>query len=324
MLRPMIENMQREMNATGAQPFSIPFNDPSLAVTASSGSLSSRRFKVSGQATLHLKQIVRRIQSLNESLAVETLLSDQELHILEKFSEQVSDEVNLTTAKTPQDPNERLLQWEIVHKLLLLGVSSPAYFPALGIFRVLVLLPTISAEIINVKRQCISELIAALSSETVLLRDSQMTMALAVLLNACANPAVNEIMLTQSTQFLPYVFKAISKSPNPSVRLLCAHLISNCCLALKMEEEMVITTIICGAVEILDRISREQEVHIGAATRQQTTESVIVGVGLLLLNFEAARNLSSELGLAEVLHRLRVLPTLSDIKSLLAEVVAMI
>lgn len=323
MLRPMIENMQREMNATGAQPFSIPFNDPALAVTTSSGSLSSRRFKVSGQATLHLKQIVRRIQSLNGSLAEKAILSDQELHILGKLSEQVSDEVNLMSA-TPQEPSEQLLQWQIVHKLLLLGVSSPAYFPSLGIFRVLLLFPIKSAEIIKVKHLCINELMTALSSETVLFRDPQMIMALAVVLNACANPAVNEMMLAQSSQFLPFVFKTISESRNPNVRLLCAHLISNCCLALKMEEEMVITTIICGAVEILDRMSREQEVHIGAATHQQITESVIVGVGLLLLNFDAARDLSLELGLAEVLHRLHVLPTLSGIKPLLAEVVAMI
>lgn len=320
MLRPMIENVQREMSATGAQPFSIPFNDPSLAVTVPGSGLLSRRFKVAGQATLHLKQFIRRIKSLNESRIEEPLLSDQELVILEDFSHQVTHEVT----KTPEASSERLLQWKIVYKLLLQGAPSPVFFPALGILRVLLLSPVVSPEIVNVKRRCIIELEPALESENVMLRDSQKIMMLAVLMNACANPAVNEVMLAQSSQFLPFVFEAISESPNPDVRLLSAHLISNCCLALKMEEEMVITTIICGVVEILDRVSREQEGLVGTLTHQQTTESVVAGVGLLLLNFEAARNLSLELGLAEVLHRLHVIPMMRDIKPLLAEVVAMI
>ncbi|GAB9474375.1 Peptidase [Globisporangium polare] len=328
MLRPMIENMQREMNATGTQPFAIPFNDPSLAAASVPSSRLassppamqlSRRFKVSGKPKLRLSNIVTRVRALNDETRV---LSDAETGLLVKFASQVTDDVDLSATVEDSPLSEESLQlWQILHKLLSQGQQSAFFFPALGVFRVLLLLPVTTSEILVLKNGCFDLLLQVTESVDLQLPDAQTIVLLSVLVNGFANPVASELVLSRSVRFLPFAFSAISDSSHQQVRVLGATLISNCCIALKIEEEVVITTVICGAVETLDRISREQH---QSATQQQTIVGVIGGVASLLRNFAAARSLSAELGLPDVLRRLHASASLGNMQPLLSEVVALI
>uniref|UniRef100_K3WZI6 PPPDE domain-containing protein n=1 Tax=Globisporangium ultimum (strain ATCC 200006 / CBS 805.95 / DAOM BR144) TaxID=431595 RepID=K3WZI6_GLOUD len=329
MLRPMIENMQREMNATGAQPFAIPFNDPSLAnapvaasasASTSSVALSSRRFKISGKPTLHLARIVARVDELNEKSSV-GILTDEEIAALRKLPTQVTDNVDLRVLEGATTQEESVQLWKILVKLLSEEHGSLFFFPALGIFRVLLLLPVKSTEILEMKNKCFDQLLLVTENSSVDLPDAHVILLLSVLVNGFVNPVASELVLSRSVRFLPFAFSAITDSSNHEVRVLGANLISNCCLALKIEEEVVITAVICGAVETLDRLSRDQ---YQSPTQQQAIEGVIVGIGSLLYNFEAARSLSVELGLPEVLRRLHTTSSLVRIQPLLSEIVAMI
>ncbi|KAH7492520.1 Desumoylating isopeptidase 1 [Phytophthora ramorum] len=297
MLRPMLENMNNQMHAApGDQLFSIPFNDPSRANPAvppapiaapATADLASRRFKISGAPALHLDKMVQRIKVLN----TESLLSEDEISALEALSAHVA------AGDKEAHSSKNVEWWKIVGRLLAQGHQSSFFFPALGLARVLLLQP---------------------ANVTEASAEKKATLLLAVLVNAFANPAFSDVALSGSTRFLPFVFATIADpSTSQDARVLSAHIVSNCCLALKIGEEVVVTTIVCGAVETLDRISRAN----ASSVQHQTVEGIIVGLGRLLHNFEAARSLSIELGLAEVLRRLNVTPA---IQPLLSEVVALI
>ncbi|TMW65860.1 hypothetical protein Poli38472_003625 [Pythium oligandrum] len=329
MLRPMIENMQQQMHATGSEPFAIPFNDPSRATAAvsttpvprPSGSALSRHFTVSGRPNLHLKQIIRRIVELNGQEQDSVPLSDADLKALEELPAYVDDKINLQP-KEAQDvahADKCVAWWRIVEMLLERGASSPFFFPALGLFRVLLLLPTKAESILAHKNTCFDHVLRVSEQETPLF-NAQTVLLLSVLVNAFANPVASELVLTRAVQFLPFVFRALAESQHPDVRVVSAKLISNCCLALQIEEELVITTILCGSVEVLERLSTQSS----SPQHQVAVEGVVVGVGRLLKNFEGARSLSVELGLADVLRRLRGSPSLSTIQPLVSEVVALI
>ncbi|KAG7391693.1 hypothetical protein PHYPSEUDO_003767 [Phytophthora pseudosyringae] len=327
MLRPMLENMNNQMQ--GDQLFSIPFNDPSranLAVSAAaiatstvtpaatipSVDLASRRFKVSGTPTLYLDKMVQRIKSLN----TDNLLSEDELSALDALS------AHVTQDNKEVDSTKSVEWWTIVSKLLSQGHESSFFFPALGLSRVLLLLPANLSDAAIEKKACFEAVVGVTEADPSPLTSAQSTLLLAVLLNAFANPRFSDMALSGSTRFLPFVFARIADpSTSQEARVLSAHLISNCCLAMKIGEEVAVTTIVCGAVETLDRISRLQA---SSAVQQQTIEGIIVGLGRLLHNFEAARSLSVELGLGEVIRRLHVTPGLTAIQPLLSEVVALI
>ncbi|RLN90015.1 hypothetical protein BBJ28_00006141 [Nothophytophthora sp. Chile5] len=315
-------NMQREMNAVpGAQPFAIPFNDPSRGVAAGASSdfssnssssaavvaLASRKFKISGTPTLHLNKILARIESLNSQTdgSGSALLSEVEVSALQALPEHVAAPSSESNAEAP----ERTLQWwQVVSKLLAPDHTSPYFFPALGVFRVLLLLPS-TPEAAAEKDACFEAVLQVTEAEPSSLASAHKILLLSVLLNAFANPGVREMALSRSMRFLPFVFAIVADpSAHQQSRVLSAHLISNCCLALKIEEEVVITTIVCGAVETLDIISRLQPATRSSQTQQQTIEGIIVGLGRLLGSFAGARSLSLELGLAEVLRRLHVTP----------------
>lgn len=279
----------------------------------------SRRFKVSGKPKLRLSNIVTRVRALNDETRV---LSDAETGLLVKFASQVTDDVDLSATVEDSPLSEESLQlWQILHKLLSQGQQSAFFFPALGVFRVLLLLPVTTSEILVLKNGCFDLLLQVTESVDLQLPDAQTIVLLSVLVNGFANPVASELVLSRSVRFLPFAFSAISDSSHQQVRVLGATLISNCCIALKIEEEVVITTVICGAVETLDRISREQH---QSATQQQTIVGVIGGVASLLRNFAAARSLSAELGLPDVLRRLHASASLGNMQSLLSEVVALI
>lgn len=250
------------------------------------------------------------------------LLSDEETGLLIKFASQVTDDVDLSATAQDSPLSEGSLQlWELLHKLLSQGQQSLFFFPALGVFRVLLLLPVKTSEILVLKNSCFDLLLQVTEDIDLQLADAHTIVLLSVLVNGFANPVASELVLARSVRFLPFAFSAISDSVHQQVRVLGATLISNCCLALKIEEEVVITTVICGAVETLDRISREQH---QSATQQQTIEGVIGGVASLLRNFAAARTLSAELGLPDVLRRLHASASLGNMQPLLSEVVALI
>jgi hypothetical protein len=333
MLRPMLENMQSQMNgAVDAMPFANPFNDVSRAsvpVAASTpalptpiADLTSRRFKVSASPALHMDKILDRLTALNAD--GQSVLSEGDLAELKKLAAHVQ----AAQSSTEQlDESKRLAWWTALLKLL----SAPDeqsrsqwLFPALAVFRVLLLEPASSAAIAAVKNQCFDRLTSVLEGEEKRpsLTDAQKILVLSVLVNAFANRAASELVLARAVQFLPFVFQAIAESSNHDVKVLSATLISNCCLALKMEEEVVITTLICGAVETLDRLSRQVRASVSPA-QAQTIEGVVAGVGQLLRNFQGARTLSVELGLTEVLRRLNVAPGLSSMQPLLSELVAL-
>ncbi|OWY98525.1 Peptidase [Phytophthora megakarya] len=324
MLRPMLENMNNQMHAApGDQLFAIPFNDPSRAnlavpaATAASNSsvdLASRRFKISGTPALHLDKMVQRIKSLN----AEKLLTDAEISSLDELSAHVAAD-NKEVAAT-----QNVDWWKIVSKLLSQGHGSAFFFPSLGLTRVLLLQSGNASDATAEKKTCFEAVVHVTEVEPSPLTAAQKTLVLAVLLNAFANPGFSDMALSGSTRFLPFVFSTIADpSTSQEARVLSAHIISNCCLAMNIGEEVVVTTIVCGAVETLDRISRLNPTA-RSSTDQQTIEGIIVGLGRLLHNFEAARSLSVELGLAEVINRLHVTPGLNDIHPLLSEVVALI
>ncbi|DBA03357.1 TPA: hypothetical protein N0F65_004634 [Lagenidium giganteum] len=316
MLRPAIENMQREMQATGNQPFAIPFNNPALAtapvVAPTTSTPVTHRFMISAKPTLRLKPIVKRAEEINK---IEKILSSEQVDALGALPCIVSDDVNLSgfgsAAITVQ-------HWQALRTLLAQGAASPFLFPALGIFRVLLLVPIKSDDVLQVKHECFDHLVTIADSKTKL-SDPQLVMVLSVLSNAFANPVASDLVLSRAVQFLPFVFRTLTESSHPDVCHLSAVLISNCCLALQIEEEMVITTIVCGAVEVLDRLTRKQP-----SSQHKTIAGVVKGVSQLLRNFQAARSLSVELGLAEVLRRLHVTPGLTSLQPLLAEAVALI
>ncbi|ETL79400.1 hypothetical protein L917_19973 [Phytophthora nicotianae] len=323
MLRPMLENMNNQMHAApGDQLFSIPFNDPSranLAVPAApstpgttpSVDLASRRFKISGSPAFHLDKMVQRIKERN----TEKLLSEDEISALDALSAQVAED------NKEADSTKSAEWWKIASKLLAQGHESTFFFPTLGLTRVLLLQPS-STDAVTEKNECFEAIVHATEVEPSPLTSAQKTLLLSVLLNAFANPGFSDMALSGSTRFLPFVFATIADtSSSQETRVLSAHIISNCCLAMKIGEEVVVTTIVCGAVETLDRISRLQS---SSAVQQQTIEGIIVGLGRLLHNFEAARSLSVELGLAEVIRRLNVTPGLNAIQPLLTEVVQLI
>ncbi|KAF4034407.1 PUL domain-containing protein [Phytophthora infestans] len=323
MLRPMLENMNNQMHAApGDQLFSIPFNDPSranLVVPAAASSsaatpsveLASRRFKISGSPALYLERMVQLIKERN----TDKLLSEDEVSALNALSTHVGED-NKEAASTTS-----IEWWKIASKLLSQGHESAFFFPALGLIRVLFLQPAHSQATAE-KNACFEAVVHATEIEPSPLTSAQQTLLLAVLLNAFANPGFSDVALSTSTRFLPFVFATIADpSTSQEARVLSAHIISNCCLAMKIGEEVVVTTIVCGAVETLDRISRLQPT---SALHQQTIEGIIVGLGRLLHKFEAARTLSVELGLAEVIRRLNVTPGLNAIQPLLSEVVQLI
>ncbi|UIZ21190.1 hypothetical protein KXD40_000511 [Peronospora effusa] len=327
MLRPMLENMNNQMHAApGDQLFSIPFNDPSRATLAapvaattpasvssntSSMALASRRFKISGTPSLYLNKMVQRIKTLN----TEQLLSRDEISALDALS------LDVTTDRKEFDSTKSKEWWTIVNKLVGLGHESTFFFPALGLFRVLLLQPTTVSEAVAEKKACFEAVVCVAEIEPSPLTCAQKILLLAVLLNAFANSEFSDLALSSSTRFLPFVFATIADvSTSPDVRVLSSNVISNCCLAIKVGEEVVVTALVCGAVETLDRISR----HHSCSIQQQTIEGIIVGLGRLLHSFEVARSLSIDLGLAEVLRRLNVAPGLDAIQALVTEVVALI
>ncbi|KAG7400192.1 hypothetical protein PHYBOEH_006731 [Phytophthora boehmeriae] len=318
MLRPMLENMQNQMHAApGDQLFAIPFNDASranLAVPAAvttetivAADLASRKFKISGAPSLYLEKMIKRIMKLTES---GNGLSEDEVATLQVL--QADSELKEV------DAEKSTKLWQVLTKLLTQGHGSPFFFPALGVFRVLLLSSKTSVGATE-KNVCFEAVVKATEAEPSPLTFAQKTLLLAVLLNAFANAGFSDIALSETGRFLPFVFAIIGdQSATQEARVLSAHVLSNCCLALKIGEEVVITTIVCGAVETLDRLQQS------SAAQQQTIEGIIVGLGRLLRNFEAARSLSVELGLAEVLRRLNTAPGLNAIQPLLSEVVAMI
>ncbi|GLE04436.1 hypothetical protein PINS_up013378 [Pythium insidiosum] len=332
MLRPMLENMQREMNATGTQPFAIPFNDPSratapvVAPTPAPIALSSKMM-VSAQPTLYLDQIVRRIAVLNGQVADAPVLSDEDIASLHEMTTVLKDHpVDLGTSVDSEMSKKATGWWKILEKLLskCATASSPLFFPTLGLFRALLLIPTNAPVVLEAKTACFDLLLRIAdqhSNGVNELSTSQIIMMLSVPINGFANPVASELVLKRAVEFLPFAFKALTESSDADVRLVCGKLIRNCCLALRMEEEMVITTIICGSVEALERLSRDAS---SSPSATHTVEGVITGVAQLLKSFEAARSLSVELGLAEVLRRLHATPSLRDIQPLLSEVVALI
>jgi hypothetical protein len=301
MLRPMLENMNNQMHAApGDQLFSIPFNDPSRAnlsvpgdqavmsapaeTSATSVDLASRRFKISGAPVLHLDKMVQRIKSLNS----DKLLSEDETTALDALSAHVA------AGSQEADATKSAEWWTVVSKLLSQGHESPIFFPALGLARVMLLQPAKVTDAAVEKKECFEAVVRVTEVEPSPLTDAQTTLLLAVLLNAFANPGFSDAALAGSARFLPFLFATIADpSTSQEARVLSAHIISNCCLALKIGEEVVVTTIVCGAVETLDRISRLQPSARSSPVQQQTIEGIIVGLGRLLNNFEAARSLSA-------------------------------
>lgn len=321
----MIEKMQREMNATGAQPFAIPFNDPSLATADAAPravETPALRFKVSGAPTLHLDRIVARICALNEQLNGDggaRVLSPQQLAALKALAVRVADDIDLTTAQNSTVLGEQLSLelWETLHVLLTRGPVSPLFFPALGVFRVLLLLPVKTPAILSVKTECFDQVLLVTERDDHQLSDAHTIALLSVLVNGFANPFASELVLARAVRVLPFAFAAIADARPEHVRVLGASLISNCCLALQIEEEVVITTIICGAVETLDRIARDHAV--AEQQQQQTVAGVVAGVARLVRTFQAARSLSVELGLPDVLRRLSTNAQLESVQPLVRE-----
>lgn len=316
----MLENMQREMSATGAQPFAIPFNDPSLASrepASTAGAIRSLRFKVAGDPTLHLERITARIVALDAAAAADAqLLSAADATALEALPSRLA---------SLNDSAQQHQLWHILSRLLSRGHETTLFFPALGLFRVLLLLPTTTialTETLELQSACFDRILdAAEHHERQQLTDAQLTLLLAVLVNGFVTPVASELVLARAVRFLPFAFSAISSATRQQTRVLAASLVANCCLALQIEEEVVITTVLCGAVETLDRLSREQH---ESPTQQQTIESVVGAVASLVRNFEAARSLCVELGLPEVARRLHASLSLGSIQPLLSEVVALI
>uniref|UniRef100_M4BGK1 PPPDE domain-containing protein n=1 Tax=Hyaloperonospora arabidopsidis (strain Emoy2) TaxID=559515 RepID=M4BGK1_HYAAE len=329
MLRPMLENMNNQMYAApGDGLFSIPFNDPSRATAAvpsapatasasASEGLASRRFKIAGAPALSLDKMVHRIGELNAEQHVVTEDEMAALHALV---------AHIVAEKTDQELESTATEacWKTVNKLVARGHESAFFFPVLGLLRVLLLLPpparthAAAAE----TKTCFEAVVRETEAESLRLTAAQKTLLLSVLLNAVANAGSCDVALVSSPRFLPFVFTSISDpSTSDDARVLSAHIISNCCLALKAgAEEVLITTLVCGAVEMLDRVSKLSSLSM----QQQTIEGIIVGLGRLLFNFEAARNLSMDLGLAEVLRRLHVSPSCRTMQPLLSEIVALI
>ncbi|CAH0480436.1 unnamed protein product [Peronospora belbahrii] len=332
MLRPMLENMNNQMHAApGDQLFSIPFNDPSRATlntpvpattpasmssnTVSSNmasmALASRHFKISGTPNLYLASMVQRIKVLN----TQQILSDDEISALDALSAYVS-----ADSKEP-DLIKSDEWWTVVRKLICLGHDTDIFFPALGLFRVLLLQPASVSKAVAEKKACFEAVVCVAEAQPSQLSSAQKILVLTNLLNAFASPEFSDLALSSSTRFLPFVFDTIADvSTSPEVCVLSSHIISNCCLAMKVGDEIVITAIVGGAIETLNRISR----HHSSSVQQQTIEGIIIGLGRLLYNFETARNLSIDLGLAEVLRRLNVAPELGALQALLTEVVALI
>lgn len=322
----MLENMQG-----GSQAFGNPFNDPTLSnspvaafadtpTPARAAATLSRKFAVSGSPTLHLDKIVRRIERLNQQ---DKKLSDADVITLHALaSEMANHQVDLKKVSNANDA-KILAWWKILHVLLEAGPTSQFFFPALGVFRVLLLVPSASSAVVELKNHCFDHLLRVTEMENVTLTNAQTVLLLSVLVNGFANPAATELVQARALRFLSFVFRTITESDasKKDVRIMSGKLISNCCLAMKMEEEMVITTIICGCAEVMDRLAREAAT---AQNVQHTLEGVVIGVGLLLQNFQAARSLSVELGLSDVLRRLHSAPSLRAMQPLLSEVVALI
>lgn len=332
MLRPMLESMQSQMNGSpDAMPFANPFNDASRATGApaappaapltSTVSLASQKFKVSGSPLLRLDTVIARVNELNKQQRTPVLSTEElnELQLLSSYLHRTEEGGHTDNI----DASTRLAWWTAVRKLLAQGHTSPYYFPALALFRVLLLSPTTSSETIAIKNACFDDLIGLLEMDTTPLSAAQTIVLLSVLVNAFTNRVASDLVLERAVRYLPFVFKSIAESSNTHIRVLSATLISNCCLALRMEEEMVITTLICGAVETLDRLSQQVRAPVSPA-QAQTIEGVVAGVGQLLRNFEGARALSVELGLSEVLRRLDVAPGLGCMQPLLSELTALI
>lgn len=336
MLRPMIENMQREMQRTGAQPFAIPFNDTSrvhadaspltasasssVAMPESSQAKSATGFILSSQPSLHLCKIVDRVAELNHQ---HQKLTDDQLRSLRQLPDEfvAHGQDKEYHAMTNTQQYNAVQQWEAVWQLLREGCGSPLFFPALGVFRVLLLRAVDDSKVVEVKNHCFEELLKVAESQGAdTISDAQMTMVLSVLINAFANPVASDMVLTRAVQFLPFVFKQLSESTNADHRQLSALVVRNCCSALKLEEELLITTIVCGCAEVLDRLSNDSSI-----TRSTpTVEAMVQGIRTLLANFSAARSLCVDLGLAEVLRRLQTAPALNAIRPLLVEAVSLI
>lgn len=326
MLRPMLENMQNQMHAGADLPFAIPFNDPSranLAVPPAPASvqttttLASRKFKVSGTPSLHLEKMATRIETLNEGRKV---LREEEVAALKGLVAHASADAELKEAEASTSQQ----WWQVLSKLLSEGHESSFFFPALGVFRVLLLIPSKATDASAEKKAAFETLVKVTETEPSPLTSAQKSLLMSVLVNAFSNAGFSDLALASSGRFLPFVFATITDaSTDQETRVVSSHVLSNCSLALKMGEEAVATTIVCGAVETLDRFSRLQ--HSSTSPEQQKTiEGIIVALGRLLHNFEAARNLSVDLGLSEVLRRLHTAPGLNAIQPLLSEVVAMI
>ncbi|TDH73516.1 hypothetical protein CCR75_006123 [Bremia lactucae] len=321
MLRPMLENMNTQMHAAPEdQLFSIPFNDASRATldvpatvastpTQASVNLVSHRFKVSGSPTLFLERTVQRIKTLNST----QLLIEAEISALNSLLVHVKEDrkqVNMAL-------NIKL--WKIIAKLLAQGSKSDFFFPGLCVFRVLLLQPPQELDAVSDTQACFDIIVNVTAMDSSVLSSAQKTVLLTVLLNAFANSGFRDMALSNSPRYLPFIFATITDSTcHEESRVLGAHIISNCCLAIKAEKNPMVTTIVCGAIETLDQISRLQS---NTTMLQQIIEGIIIGLGRLLHNFEAARSLSIELGLGEIIQRLNVSPGLHAIELLVSEVV---
>nr|CCA19323.1 peptidase putative [Albugo laibachii Nc14] len=205
--------------------------------------------------------------------------------------------------------------WATLLKLMRLD-NSQWTFPKLCLLRVFLLFPVNDTEHLFECLECFFQLInsAVKEGSAHLSSHTEEIVVLSVLLNSFINATSTEFTITHANQFLPFVFRAMSMMDhNLDVRIMSSKVIQNCCIALEAEEEVLVSTLICGSIEVMGIMSQSDHESASHPSHEMMMESMMNGIIHLLSNFRLARNLSMQLGLESILQRLQPTQSIAEL-----------
>ncbi|CAK4806673.1 unnamed protein product [Aphanomyces euteiches] len=319
MFRPMIENMQAEMarsvqSNSDVTPPSTAFQSFPSSISTATATPASTPAKpltsyvkpvVSGSGDLHFDRILASLQS-NHTLSASDIAALTRLGAV-------------STSSSPIDPTDRSTWWSVVAGAL---ANSSATFSALCLLRVVLL-----AEITSNTAESIAAINDVL--DTIVHRCEQASdlpsahriLYLSVLINGLVAPSTAPFLDTHAARFLPFVWSTWHAATIvPTQAALSAAVVFNVSRRVQpaSADDMVQFTIVGGCAEVLDVYASTVAIDV------QAVERLVAGLGLLIKQCPAARSLAVEVGLVQVLSRLKPKTAATSCGGITSEVLALI
>ena len=217
----------------------------------------------------------------------------------------------------------RLYCWSAIAKFLDTDHSTPSFFTGLCLLRLMLYIGADqieeSTEISQIQQNVYNQILGICDNIPTFPK-AQTILLLSVLLNYTVAASTKKSIHDSVLRVLPFVFSSMSACTDVDITTVAAGVIFNLCLSNKSDDEILHLTLVGGCVELLERYA------LGESYRDQeeTCMNLTAAVGLLILNFNCARALAIELGLVQVLTRLKQKTAWKKTCVLATEVMAMV